>query len=85
MPMHFPTDARAIGFALESMGCTDNARERIVWIKNTLMLREILVSPGILPELPPDSGYREVPATLKADLGGNGNLPSVWNGKAPTA
>ena len=85
MPMHFPTDARAIGFALESMGCTDIARERIVWIKNTLMLREILVSPGILPELPSDSGYREVPTSLNADLGGNGNLPSVWNGKAPTA
>ena len=28
---------------------------------------------------------REVPATLNAAFGGNGNLPSVWNGKAPTA
>ena len=85
VPMFFPSDANAIEFALSAMGSLDVTRERIVWIQNTLLLKEILVSPGILPELKRDAGYREVPASVQPSFHENGDLSAPWNGLSATA
>ena len=84
LPMFFPADASAIEFALNSIGSTDVARERIVWIKNTLMIKEILVSPEILPELKSGSSYEEVPSPFPPSFGDQGNRSAPWNGKRAT-
>ena len=85
VPMFFPSDANAIEFALNAMGSIDIASERIVWIKNTLVLKEILVSPRILPELKRNSGYREVPSAFQPSFHNKGDLSEPWNGLKATA
>ena len=85
LPMHFSSDARAIEFAFGAMGSIDIERESIVWIRNTQMLQEMLVSPGILPELDPKAGYQEIPSPFPPLFGDDGNLNAPWNGSRTTA
>ena len=85
LPMHFSSDSQAIEFALGAMGSIDIERESIVWIRNTLMLQEMLVSPAILPELDPKAGYQEIPSPFPPLFGNGGDLNAPWNGGRPTA
>ena len=85
LPMHFSSDARAIEFAFGAMGSIDIERESIVWVRNTLMLQEMLVSPGILPELDPKAGYQEIPSPFPPLFDDRGNLNAPWNGSRTTA
>ena len=85
LPMYFSSDSQAIEFALGAMGCISVEREAIVWIKNTLMLREMLVSPEILPELDPRAGYQETSSPLLPHFSDEGNLNASWNGSRSTS
>lgn len=71
IPLHFPSDREAIVATLHQNRHRPLAALRVAWIKNTLHLKEILVSEALLPELRGRSDLdidpRPVPMTFTAD------------------
>jgi hypothetical protein len=51
VPMHFPTDRKALEVAVFSTGRADPAQARVLWIKNTLSCETMLASEAFLQEL----------------------------------
>ena len=51
IPIYFDTDREVIAKALQTVGLVEPGKERIVRIKNTLDLAEVLVSEAYLPEI----------------------------------
>lgn len=51
LPITLPTGHDAVATAIKVCGQADPAAARIVRIKNTLLLEELLVSPALLPEV----------------------------------
>ena len=71
IPLHFPSDREAIVATLHQNRHRPLTALRVAWIKNTLHLKEILVSEALLPELRDRSDLdidpRPVPMTFTAD------------------
>ena len=51
IPIYFNTDRELITKSLQTIGLVDPGKERVVRIKNTLDLAEVLVSEVYLPEV----------------------------------
>ena len=51
IPVHFDTDREVVVTALKTLGLTEPPAARVVQIKNTLHLEEMLVSEACLPQL----------------------------------
>jgi hypothetical protein len=73
IPVHFDTDREAIDAALGTIGLEAPERTRIVRIRNTLRLGDVLVSEPCRPELAGRSDVRiiEPPQDLAFDATGN--------------
>jgi len=75
IPMHFPTDREVLDVALESLGLIPSAEARVLWVKNTLDLGEVIASGaysdsvGERPDLEPLTDPRPL------EVGPDGNLP----------
>ena len=71
IPLHFPSDREAIVATLHQNRHRPLTALRVAWIKNTLHLKEILVSEALLPELRDRSDLdidpRPVPMTFTPD------------------
>lgn len=64
MPMAFDSDRAALEVALDSIGLTPPEKARIVWIRNTLTLDEVLVSEPCMPLLEGREELERVSATF---------------------
>jgi len=51
IPVHFDTDREVVNTALQTLGLTDPPDARVVQVRNTLLLQEMLVSEACLPQL----------------------------------
>ena len=73
IPIYFDTDRELITKALQTIGLVDPGKERIVRIKNTLDLAEVLVSEAYLPEVEKrdDLEVLEGPAEMAFDADGD--------------
>jgi hypothetical protein len=56
LPITLPTGHDAVATAIKVCGQADPANARVVRIKNTLLLEELLVSPALLPEVAANPG-----------------------------
>ncbi len=56
LPITLPTGHDAVATAIKVCGQADPATARVVRIKNTLLLEELLVSPALLPEVEANPG-----------------------------
>jgi hypothetical protein len=58
IPLHFPTDRRALAVALETSGRQDWREARVLWIKNTLSCETMLASEAYLNQASPRHDLR---------------------------
>ena len=80
LPMHFPSDGEAVRFALNVVGDRDKSHSRVVWIKNTLLLSEILASDALSTDGPSSEAYVGAQSTFTPSFDAQDNLVSVWEG-----
>jgi hypothetical protein len=72
MPMHFPTDRRALEFLHLNLGSPDPADLRAAWIRNTLSLETFSATPSCVRELASHADYEVGEAEeLKFDEAGD--------------
>lgn len=55
IPIHFATDKEVLQAAVQSLGKTNITELEIVWIKNTLEISELMISPSLVSRLNLDS------------------------------
>ncbi len=51
IPVHFDTDREVVETALKTLGLTEPPEARVVQIRNTLLLQEMLISESCLPQI----------------------------------
>ncbi len=78
LPMHFPSDGEAVRFALNVLGDRDKSHSRVAWIKNTLLLSEILASDALLTAGPSSGAYLSAQSTSTPSFDAEDNLVSGW-------
>ena len=78
LPMHFPSDGEAVRFALNVVGDRDKSHSRVVWIKNTLLLGEILASDSLSTDGPSSDAYLRAQSTFTPSFDAEDNLVSAW-------
>ena len=73
MPMHVPSDRAALDFALAHLGSPTPDEQRCVWIRNTLGLDRIAISPALRAELTSPQNWRlaETPFAAEFDVAGD--------------
>ncbi|MCZ6515326.1 MAG: lactate racemase domain-containing protein [Acidobacteria bacterium] len=80
LPMHSPSDGEALRFLMGVLGDPAPPEAKVVWIKNTLLLAEILASEAALNQ-PQTSGAYETESAASAStptLDSEGNLNGMW-------
>ena len=80
IPLHYRTDREVLDAALSTVGLTQPADVRLMWIKNTLQLAELYCSPAYLAEAKPreDLELVEEPTELTFDQDGYLTIPTSW-------
>ena len=78
LPMHFPSDGEALRFLMGVLGDPAPSEAKVVWIKNTLLLAEILASEAALAQLQTSGAYEREPAASTPTLDSEGNLNGMW-------
>ncbi|MEE8257535.1 MAG: lactate racemase domain-containing protein [Acidobacteriota bacterium] len=78
LPMHFPSDGEAVRFAVNVLGDRDKSHNRIAWIKNTLLLSEILASDALLTDGPSSGAYVGAQPPITPSFDAEDNLVSGW-------
>ncbi len=58
IPMRFPSDRAALEFSLGALGSPDTDRQRVAWIRNTLDLNRLAVSPSLAREAAALEGWK---------------------------
>jgi len=73
VPIHFPSDHAALETAMQTLGRTESASAKILWIRNTLSCDAALASEAFLPETRnrSDLAIESEPAPAAFDPGGN--------------
>jgi hypothetical protein len=74
VPIHFETDREALENALRTIGFVDTEQARIVRIRDTLDLDEMLVSESYQPEILKRKDLKVVEEARKMEFDGKGNL-----------
>lgn len=74
IPMTFKTDMEAIDAALSTSGLINTDDARIMWIKNTLQLKEVIVSEGFAKELDGRKDIEQLTPFRDMEFDANGNL-----------
>jgi hypothetical protein len=77
LPMHMPSDRAALDFALACLGSLDSAAQRCVWIRNTLSLNRLAISPLLREEIDSPQHWRlaEIPFCAEFDTAGDLRSP----------
>jgi hypothetical protein len=77
--MHLPSDRAALDLALGHMGSPDPGAQRCVWIRNTLSLNRIAISPLLRNEIESPQHWRlaEIPFSAEFDAAGDLCSPFV--------
>jgi hypothetical protein len=77
LPMHMPSDLAALDFALAHLGSPQPDAQRCVWIRNTLSLNRIAISPLLREEIdsPENWHLAETPFTAEFDAAGDLRSP----------
>lgn len=76
MPLDYPTDRAAIEAALPTIGLTDPQHAKMLWIRNTLELREVECSAAYLDEARDRDDLEVLSEPRHLPLDDAGNLPA---------
>jgi Lactate racemase N-terminal domain len=76
LPIHLPSDRQSLDFALGALGSPGEGEQRIVWIRNTLDLNRVAVSPALAREAERLSGWRLSERERLTEFGAEGDLES---------
>ncbi len=77
MPLYVPSDRAALDLALGHLGRPAADEQRVVWIRNTLALDHIAVSPALAREAEKISGWRVLPEGAQPEFDAEGNLSTI--------
>ncbi|HZZ26461.1 MAG TPA: lactate racemase domain-containing protein [Pirellulales bacterium] len=83
-PLHYDTDRQLLDAALPTIGLTEPANAKMLWIKNTLHLAEVECSAAYLPEARTRSDLEILTPLRDLPLDAAGNLP-VFEAEIPAA
>ncbi len=77
VPMYVPSDRAALDFALGHLGSPEPCAQRCVWIRNTLSLNRMAISPLLREEIDSPQNWRlaEVPFSAEYDAVGDLRSP----------
>ena len=79
LPMHMPTDYAALDFALAHLGSPAPATQRCVWIRNTLSLNCLAISPVLRNEIESPQQWRLGDSPFCAEFDAAGDLRSPFS------
>lgn len=79
-PLYYDTDRDALAWILHTIGLTAPENARLVWIRNTLMLDDLLISESLLPEAKQHPNLDILGEPFEMSFGGDGNLVSPFEG-----
>jgi hypothetical protein len=78
LPMHMPSDRAALDFALAHLGSPEPDAQRCVWIRNTLSLNRIAISPLLRDETDSPQHWRLADNPFDAEFDAAGDLRSPF-------
>jgi hypothetical protein len=78
LPMHMPSDRAALDFALGHVGSPEPEALRCVWIRNTLSLNRIAISPALRGEIDSPEQWRLSEESFSAEFDAAGDLRSPF-------
>lgn len=76
LPIYLPTDHQALDFALGALGSPGKKEQRLIWIRNTLDLNRVAVSPALARDAQELAGWRLAAEELTAEFDADGNIDS---------
>ena len=79
LPMHMPSDRAALDLALAHLGSPDPDAQRCVWIRNTLSLNRIAISPRLRDEIDSPQLWRLGQDPFSAEFDSAGDLRSPFD------
>jgi hypothetical protein len=77
LPMHLPSDREALSLVLGHLGWPGPEEQKVVWIRNTLTLNRLMVSPALAREAASLPGWRVSPELKEPRFDTEGNLASL--------
>jgi len=78
IPMHLPSDRAALDLALGHLGSPDPSEQRCVWIRNTLSLNRLAISPLLREEIDSPQHWRWDENSFAAEFDTAGDLRSPF-------
>jgi len=78
MPMHMPCDRAALDLALAHLGSPEPAAQRAVWIRNTLCLNRLAISPAMRAAIMSPQSWRVAEQPFTAEFDAAGDLQSPF-------
>jgi len=78
LPMHMPSDRAALDFALGHLGSPDPSTQRCAWIRNTLSLNHIAISPLMRDAIDSPQHWRLAESPFSAEFDTAGELRSPF-------
>ena len=76
--MYLTSDRAALNFALGHAGSPEPCAQRCVWIRNTLSLNRIAISPQLREEIDSPQNWRLAEAPFAAEFDAAGDLRSPF-------
>jgi hypothetical protein len=74
IPLRVPTEREAVEVALDTIGLTPAEQARVIWIPDTLHLKEMYVSESLLAELPRRPDLEQIGPLQSFDFDARGEL-----------
>lgn len=74
LPMYFASDRDAVDFALRVGGSPEPAKQRIVWIRDTLSLERIVISQALVQDAENLKGWQLLPGDISLRFDREDNL-----------
>lgn len=84
IPVYYDTDREVVNTALKTLGLIEPPEARVVQIKNTLLLEEVLVSETCLPQLKDNPRVSIISGPFDWEFDGAGNLVDTIRGHEST-
>ena len=78
LPMYMPSDRAALDVALGHLGSPDPGAQRCVWIRNTLSLNRMAISPLLRDEIDAPQHWRLAEKPFSAEFDAAGDLRSPF-------
>jgi hypothetical protein len=76
LPIYLPSDREALEFALGALGSPEPSFQRVAWVRDTLHLDRIAISPLLAEEGAPMKGWRLAAESYSPAFDPQGNLTS---------